>query len=353
MTGNTSFSLINTTTGDDGDVPIELCSLNDYSQLMATCYLASFALSLIGNSLLVCALVRFEDSQSASRLFFLCLASFDLLFTFTLPFWAVDFLHHWVFGETACRILIGAFHTGQFGSLLLLTAMTLDRFCTVVLNGRHLAKPGRRLLCARVACVATWVISISASLRDAINSETGKREDKTYCNYGEVGEVEAKVTFYIQAVLFFILPLVVIVLCYSCILRTVLSVPHMRGRQRTVGLLFCIVVAFFVCFGPYNIVLYLLMVLDLSNCDTEKLVYFAYEISRILAYCHCFVNPVLHMLRPRFRSLLYQVVCCMKLTSHPISQPHINHDAIEMHNGYKTTLSVEMTLEQSESTNVF
>lgn len=321
--------------------PIELCQIDPHHQITAVCFLAVFVLSLVGNSLLVSTLLCLEDLKRVSNLFFLCLASFDLLFTLTLPFWAVYHLHHWIFGDTACKLLIGAYFVGQNGSLILLTVMTLDRFCTVVLKGSYTARPGCRLCSARLVCVATWVISIAVSLREVFNS-TVQGEDGMYsCESGEVGEMEDKVWQYIQLVFFFLLPLVLIVFCYSCIGKKLVSGQSMRGRYGTLVLLFCIVTAFFTCWGPYNVILYLMMVLDLSECETDKRMHLAYVICRILAYSHCCVNPLLYTLRPRFRKLLCQFVCC---SAKSVNQFHINRNAAEVDRRHKGTMCVEMTL---------
>lgn len=321
------------TAADNG--PIELCQVDPHHQITAVCFLIVFALSIIGNGLLVSALVCLEDLHRVSNLFFLCLASFDLLFTFTLPFWAVYQLHHWIFGDTACKFLIGAYFVGQNGSLILLTAMTLDRFCTVVLKGWYTARPGCRLCGARVVCATTWIISIAMSLRYVLNS-TVQGEDGMYlCESGEVGELEDKVWQHIHIVFLFLLPLVIIVFCYSCIVRKVVSGLSMRGRNGTLVLLFSIVIAFFTCWGPYNVVLYLLMILDLSVCETERRIHLAYVICRILAYSHCCINPLLYMLRPRFRKLFCRLVTCSAMS---INQFHIDHNAAEGDKRHKNTM---------------
>ncbi|KAG5286059.1 hypothetical protein AALO_G00010510 [Alosa alosa] len=328
MSGETNFSLSNTTL-DVGDYPIELESPFDgHDGITGVCLLIVFVLSMVGNGLVVSALVCLEDLRRVSNLFFLCLASFDLLFTLTLPFWAVYFLYHWVFGDIACKLFTGAYFVGQYGSLMLLTAITLDRFCTVVLKGRYTAQPGRRLRYARVVCVATWVISVIMSLREVLISVHSSTNGTYSC---EIEEVEDKFWTYMQIVFLFLLPLVIIVCCYSCIFRTVLSVPNMRGRYGTVVLLFSIVTAFFICWGPYNLVLYLFTVLDLSVWETNEHIYLAYVICRILAYSHCCINPLLYMLRPRFRSLFCRLAHCSENANKPIS-----HSAIEK--------CVEMTL---------
>lgn len=327
------------TSADSG--PIELCQVDAHNQISAVCFLIVFVLSVVGNGLLVSALVRLEDLRRVSNLFFLCLSLFDLLFTLTLPFWAVYHLHHWVFGDMACKLLSGAYFVGQYGSLMLLTAMTLDRFCTVVLKGSYTARPGCRLCGACMVCIATWVISITASLREVLNSTVHEKDGIYFCEPRE-GEIwEDKVWQYIQIVFFFLLPLVIIVFCYSCILRKVVSGPSMRGRHGMLVLLFSIVTAFFTCWGPYNVVLYLFMVLDLSVCETEKQIHLAYVICRILAYSHCCVNPLLYMLRPRFRKLFCQLFCCSAKST---NQFHISHNAAEVDKRLKSTLCVEMTL---------
>ncbi|XP_062409510.1 C-C chemokine receptor type 5 [Sardina pilchardus] len=331
MSGDINDSLYTT---EDEEYPVELISQPHVSEkITAVCLLTVFVLSVVGNSLLVSALVCLEDLRRVSNLYFLCLASFDLLFTLTLPFWAVYLLHHWVFGDIACKLLIGAYFVGQYGSLVLLTAMALDRFCTVVLKGRYTARPGRRLRCARLVCVATWGVSVAMSLREALVSVHSSSNGTHSCEDGQSGGLDDNVWSYMQIVFLFLLPLVIIVFCYSCIFRTVLSVPNMRDRYGSVVLLFSIVTAFFICWGPYNLVLYLLTVLDQSES-----IMLAYGICRVLAYSHCCINPLLYMLRPRYRNLLCRLVHCSENASQP------NSHAIEMQRGPESAMCVEMTL---------
>ncbi|XP_063049017.1 C-X-C chemokine receptor type 1-like [Engraulis encrasicolus] len=242
-----------------------------------------FALSALSNALLMYIIAHFEKTKRALNLFFLCLAVFDFLFTLTLLFLAVEFLYHFncVFGEAAFKIIKGAFFTGQSGGLVLLTAMTLDRFCTAVLNAwRPLTQT---VSFARVLCVTTWIFSMAASLRYLLLPENYEYYS-LYLPSGGLGYI-------MEDVFLFLIPLVIIVSCYRCILRTVLSMPHTRDRRRKLMLLFSHIAAFVVCFVPYNVLVCYKRFYGMSGCDANYEM--LYLTSYILARSYCVVNPLL------------------------------------------------------------
>ena len=143
------------------------CELINFDTISGAIFIPIFIFSLIGNSLLICVLFIYEKMKNATNLFILNLTCSNLVFTFTLPFWAVYYLHHWVFGDFLCKLVTAANFLGLYSSIILLTAMTVDRFVTVVLNtGR--GSQLKRERCAIAACAAAWVISIGASVSDAV-----------------------------------------------------------------------------------------------------------------------------------------------------------------------------------------
>ncbi|CAB1317924.1 unnamed protein product [Coregonus sp. 'balchen'] len=181
---------------------------------------------------------------------------------------------------------------------------------TVVVS-RWVAVPRRRLRFAWAACTASWVVSLAASLSDVISSRVQEVENGTRmftCEVSPGTSDEEKLGYYLQVSLLFILPLIIIILCYSAILRTVL-VTATRRRHRTVLVVFCIVVAFFVCWAPYNLTIFLLSVY--TDCEVTKRLYVVYVVCRILAYAHCFLNPALYMLSHSFRQHLWSLLCCL------------------------------------------
>ncbi|XP_066513771.1 chemokine XC receptor 1-like [Hoplias malabaricus] len=290
----------------DGEELITLCEQSSYAEITGGSYIVICIFSLIGNSLLLYGLARFEDLKRVTMLFILCLAVFDLLFTVTLPFWAVDNLHKWIFGDVACKILTGAYFVGIYGSLILLTAMTVDRFFAIVVRSQWLTRR-RRLGLAKAACVGAWVISVGACLKDALTSNTQHIGFTKTCNASpsQGGHME----YYAQVILLFFLPLTVITFCYGKILHTLMSTSG-KKKYRTVLVVLCIVVAFVICWGPYHILMIVQAEYHPKECDKKTELNHALVACRILAYFHCCVNPLLYMLRGRSRKILSSLLFC-------------------------------------------
>ncbi|XP_049889116.1 chemokine XC receptor 1-like [Epinephelus moara] len=293
---------------DDGVV--YLCEdLFNFDTISGAFFVLIFILSVTGNCLLLCVLAMYENLKTVTNLFVLNLACSDLIFTVTLPFWAVHLLHHWIFGEVACKILTAFYIIGLYSSILVLTAMTVDRFITVVLH-KWPSNRVRRQRCAVVACAAAWVISIAASVSDAIKVKVVMFWDDLYTCKDISGSSDVKLGYYLQVSLLFFLPFAIIVFCYSAILKTVLQASN-RRRHRTLVVVLCIVAAFFICWGPYHILLFIESLYEPKGCKAEEHLNNAYHICRILAFSHCCMNPLLYMLSQKLRRHLLDLLCCM------------------------------------------
>ncbi|XP_019203443.1 chemokine XC receptor 1 isoform X2 [Oreochromis niloticus] len=267
-------------------------------------FILIFILSIICNSLLLCVLFIYENLKNITNIFILNLVCSDLIFTITLPFWVVDHLHQWVFGDFVCKFVTAAFFVGLYSSVILLTAMTVDRFIAVVLHKLkiHHAKRKKYAICS---CIAAWVISISASLHDAVKVKVVNFYGKNYC----CDESEEKLGHYLQVSLLFFLPFAIIIFCYSAILMTLLQALN-RKKHKTVAVLLCIVAAFFICWGPYHIMLLIKALNTNKDCNVQKQLELAYHICEMLAYSHCCMNPLLYMLSQKFRKHLLNLLRC-------------------------------------------
>ncbi|XP_019203466.1 chemokine XC receptor 1-like [Oreochromis niloticus] len=267
-------------------------------------FILIFILSIICNGLLLCVLFIYENLKNITNIFILNLVCSDLIFTTTLRFWAVDYLDHWVFEDFVCKFVTAAFFVGLYSSVILLTAMTVDRFIAVVLDKLKInhAKKKKYAICS---CIAAWVISISASLSDAMKVKTESWDGFNYC----YDESEDKLGRYLQVSLLFFLPFAIIIFCYSAILKTVLQGLN-RKKFRTVAVLLCIVAVFFICWGPYHIMLLIKSLNTNKDCNVLKQLAVAYHISEMLAYSHCCMNPLLYMLSQKLRKHLLNLLCC-------------------------------------------
>uniref|UniRef100_A0A3Q3FPN6 G-protein coupled receptors family 1 profile domain-containing protein n=1 Tax=Labrus bergylta TaxID=56723 RepID=A0A3Q3FPN6_9LABR len=244
-------------------------------------------LSLIANVLLVCVVVIYEKVKNVTNVFILNLACADLLFTITLPFWAVYHMHHWVFGDFACKFTL------------------LQR-------------------CAKVFCAAAWIISIAASVSDAIKVKVVDWGNNGIGCEEESNEADVNLANHLQVLLLFFFPFAIIAFCYSAILWTVLQASN-RKRYRTVVMVLCIVIAFFI------------------YCNARENFSMAFEIFRILAFSHCCMNPLLYMLSQKFRRHLMQLLRCNKPTRYITKRGNGRSTSIFQNLAFRTQSSTVMS----------
>ncbi|KAM9323445.1 chemokine XC receptor 1-like [Pholidichthys leucotaenia] len=293
----------------DNSPSVYLCEIDsDFSTISGILFILIFFISVIGNVLLLCVLGIYENLKNITNVFILNLAISDLIFTVTLPFWSIYHLHHWIFGDIFCKFVTAASFIGLYSSVILLTVMTVDRFIAVVLYSWPISYKSRKR-CAIGACFAAWVISIAASISDAVSvrMETDM-EGLNYCQDNSDNH-DVRPGYYLQWSLLFFLPFVIILFCYSAILKTVLQASN-RRRYRSVAVVLCIVVAFFLCWGPYNTILFIIPLYTLRDCKELNQLNIAKDICHILAFSHCCMNPLLYMLSQRLKGHLLHLLRC-------------------------------------------
>uniref|UniRef100_A0AAZ1X059 G-protein coupled receptors family 1 profile domain-containing protein n=1 Tax=Oreochromis aureus TaxID=47969 RepID=A0AAZ1X059_OREAU len=233
-------------------------------------------LSIFGNILVLVVLVKFENLKSLINTFILNLAVSDLFFTASLPFWADYNMHGWTLGEHACKIVNFIFCLGFYSSGILLILMTAHCFYSIE------------------ASVIIWVVSILVS---SLAFAASKVAESKYCVYAD--SFWSLWGIYQQNVLF-IITSVVFTLCCTHIMCRLLH-PVQRRRNKTLKLIFILMVVFLVGWVPYNVVIFLQSFSywpresDSLEDDSKysKNLDYALEITRLFAFLQCCLNPVI------------------------------------------------------------
>ena len=95
----------------------------------------------------------------------------------------------------------------------------------------------------------------------------------------------------------FLGPTVVIVTCNLLIARAVRSSPDVQGR-REVWLVHVYSLVFVVCWLPFHVVNFLMMIDDLQplllSCNAVEVLYFSFSVVQCLSLFHCVANPIIH-----------------------------------------------------------
>ncbi|MBN3300500.1 CXCR5 protein, partial [Amia calva] len=97
----------------------------------------------------------------------------------------------------------------------------------------------------------------------------------------------------------FLVPLLVMLYCYTCIFRSLCLAPRPpTQRQRSLRLIISIVGVFLVCWGPYNGFLLTDSLQRLGvvgrSCALDKALDLGTLVSESLALAHCALNPLLY-----------------------------------------------------------
>nr|XP_034966319.1 C-X-C chemokine receptor type 2-like [Zootoca vivipara] len=168
-----------------------------FKYLVAFIYAFTCLLSLVGNSLVVLVIAYNKGNCSATDVYLLNLAIADLLFALSLPFWAVERVHEWIFGTPMCKILSLLKEVNFYSGILLLAWISMDRYLAIVLESWDLLKAKGFLL-----LIYLW--------HHLCNSVKGCRGEKI--GWNQTSEMRVKLRILPQMFVF-ILPLIIMLFC--------------------------------------------------------------------------------------------------------------------------------------------
>ncbi|XP_061770721.1 C-C chemokine receptor type 2-like [Nerophis ophidion] len=282
---------------DDSFSPCALGSeLDFYIMLITVLYCLVFILGFIGNALVVSVLVRYRYQATLTDICLVNLAVSDLLFIATLPLHIHNALvKEWTHGGFWCHFSGGSKSTGFFCSIFILVVMTVDRY-VVILHSAKVAK--YRTVGTGVALtVVVWLLSLCISMPAFIFTKATDDSHGIGCGYNPDNKVWNVYNILANSVVGLVLPLLVMVLCYSRIIPVLMRMRSSK-KHRIVKLIVAIVVVFFLLWTPYNISVFLNFLqsdLDLLNdCNSSNNLTLLLVFSEPLALSHCCLNPIIY-----------------------------------------------------------
>lgn len=275
-----------------------------------------FVVGLLGNLTSISIYLMKLRPWKSSSIIMVNLAVTDLLYVLSLPFLIYYYSTRdiWELGDFMCRFVRFSFHFHLYGGILFLTCFAVFRYVVVI-------KP---LLAARVqeriwgitACAAVWLIAAAEIAPMLGMISLHEEEDQTRClDFASTIPVDV-VRWYswLLAVLGFLLPLVVVYMCYISVVKQLAKGPNTKSpsriRARRVTML--ILVVFVLCFMPYHILRVLRIEarkMEMRPC-MDNIVHAAYILSRPLAGLNTFFNLALYTLSgDKFRVAFLNIVC--------------------------------------------
>ncbi|KAF6098412.1 atypical chemokine receptor 2 [Phyllostomus discolor] len=260
-------------------------------------YSLVFALGLGGNLLLLVVLLRYVPRRRMTEVYLLNLAISNLLFVVTLPFWVISVAWHWVFGSFLCKAVSILYTINLYSGIFFISCMSLDKYLEIVhAQAQHRL---RTRVKRWVLVVVVWAVALAVSIPDMVFVQTHEYPKGVwhcYPDFGGHGTFWKLFLRFQQNILGFLLPLLAMIFFYS---RITLVLVRLKppGRGRALKIAFALVVAFFMLWFPYNLVLFLHSLMDLKvlwDCKASKYLDYALQVTETIAFFHCCLTPVLY-----------------------------------------------------------
>eukprot|EP00069_Balaena_mysticetus_P007938 bmy_19420T0 len=302
------------------DVDSFLCSLQEVRKFSGLFVPLAYSLicvsGLLGNILVVVTFAFYKKAKSMTDVYLLNMAVADILFVLTLPFWAVNHATgEWIFSNVMCKLTRGIYAINFNCGMLLLTCISLDRYIAIVQATKSFWLRSRTLAHHKVICLVVWVVSILISSSTFMFNQKYKLQGSEVCEprYHTVSEpIRWKLLVLGLQLLFgFFIPLVFMIFCYMFIVKTLIQAQNSK-RHRAIRVIIAVVLVFLACQIPHNMVL-LVTAVNLGrmdrSCSSERLLGYTRNVTEVLAFLHCCLNPVLYaFVGQKFRSYFLKIM---------------------------------------------
>uniref|UniRef100_A0A3B1JYX4 G protein-coupled receptor 25 n=1 Tax=Astyanax mexicanus TaxID=7994 RepID=A0A3B1JYX4_ASTMX len=233
-------------------------------------------------------------------IFVLNLALADLVFVFTLPLWAVAAgqHHRWPFGRVMCKISSYIIAVNRFSNIFFLTCMSVDRYLAVVrLMDSHVLRSSR---CVHLTCGVVWGVSLLLGVPSLVYRHLSEEDDGSSC-IDDMDSLFFKAMILLTGFLTFMLPVLIIVLCYGSILAKLRKHSISAGNQRaearrrhSLKIVFTIITAFLVSWLPYNVFKTIQVISSMSDTSLGDAVQENLSRGLIISSCLAFVNSCIN-----------------------------------------------------------
>ncbi|KAM4555883.1 cysteinyl leukotriene receptor 1 [Odontesthes bonariensis] len=242
----------------------DCASIDDFrNQVYSTSYSLITVLGFVGNVFALAVLIRTYRQSSPFHVYMMNLALSDLLCVMTLPLRVLYYARkgRWEQGDFLCRISSYFLYVNLYCSIYFMTAMSVTRFLAIVYPVRNLQLVTVNR--ARAVCVGIWIFSSLSSSPFLMSGQFfDSSTNKTKCfeppKHSGQRLPKLQALNYVGLVLGFILPFLVILICYAGIVRTLLSRTQATQRQqnsasKAIRMIVIVLLTFLISFMPYHV----------------------------------------------------------------------------------------------------
>ncbi|XP_015254117.1 PREDICTED: C-X-C chemokine receptor type 3-like [Cyprinodon variegatus] len=266
-----------------------------------------FVVGILANALLLKVLLKSRKTWRVTDTFILQLAVANVMLLATLPLWAAQYasVGGWVFGTLMCKTTVGVFMINFYCGIFLMLCISVVYCLSIVRSAERFMQ--RNPWVVHACCVGVWIFSLLLSIPDwislevAIDDRKNRREClRQFSKFGNGTEEMMILLKWLHPIVGFLLPSVVLILCFSCILLQLWCSSPSPQKQQAFKTITALSLLFFLCQAPFYITLMW------EKCNQNTMVEKASEcinfldkaltITSTLGYFHWVLNPILFVL---------------------------------------------------------
>ncbi|NXO48124.1 GPR15 protein, partial [Aramus guarauna] len=286
-------------------------------------YATTFLVGIVGNSVLIVALVFKQRVQRLIDVFIINLAAADFIFLITLPFWVDMEMSDgsWRVGSSLCKASSYVISVNMYCSILLLTCMSAERYLAITYPS--LARRVRIRSYSIRLCICIWLLSCCLGIPTFLSRELKEQYGKTYCT-DKVMTENKKIMSLMLLTLAFFFPLLSILTFYCSITRRLCihyqrAGKHDKKMRKSIKIVFTVVVAFVISWVPFNVfklMAILLGLLNQSDCFSNMVAQQGMKVSSPFAFANSCANPLIYYCFDNYiRRAMLQCLCPWRKTS--------------------------------------
>lgn len=282
---------------------------------LSVIYIAIFLLAVPGNLLVGWVIGTSRQTLIPSDVYLFHLTIADGLLALTIPFSAVNEVKGWLFGDFMCKLHSLVIEANFYTSILFLACISVDRYLVIVHASESIQS--RQRMCSRRVSAGVWALGLALALPALFNDATRLNHDSEWmiCNEAfDIGSTSLwrHTTRGFRHVFGFLLPLVVMITCYSITIARLLRTRGFK-KHRAMKVIIAVVIAFLLCWMPYHITLIVDTLIRYglvpNGCALRRGVNRALVITITLALSHSCINPFLYaFVGEKFRNKIKQIV---------------------------------------------
>uniref|UniRef100_A0A671VA78 Platelet-activating factor receptor n=1 Tax=Sparus aurata TaxID=8175 RepID=A0A671VA78_SPAAU len=279
--------------------------------LFPVAYSIIFVLGLVENIYVLYVLhcLRGTKNMGEIRIYMTNLTIADLLFVLALPLW-IDYYSRggdWIYTDFTCRLTGSLFFINTYCSILLLGAISFNRYWAVTQPLDAASSDHRRR--GIIMCVIIWLLTVSMAVPSLISPGTNPDKNFTRCfeGYQNQTDFEKKkvATPHFAIIVLFFVVFFLVVVCNLLTARALLTQSPAQGlKRRALQMLIAVVGVFVLCFLPHHIIQgpWTLAVLRIENGwghvewneAARQVLNEAHQITLLLMGLNCILDPVVY-----------------------------------------------------------